>query len=260
VSWIGLLTVLLAGAFIYWLLILSEGVYLGKKAVIALYDWGAAKYDQVKQVQSHDDALYLARPLLAALKGVQSPLVLDVATGTGRLPLSLLRQWDFQGRIMGLDLSRRMLAIARRKTYSQRHRVALIREDAMALPFPDSIFHAVTCIEALEFLPRPWGALAEMVRVLRPGGQLVITNRVGWDTLFLPGRAYRPEVLERKLHALGLTSVRSRRWQVHYDLIEAQKPLADCPGVTYVNGCSVVDAIERESGAGNPRLRFSAYD
>jgi ubiquinone/menaquinone biosynthesis C-methylase UbiE len=233
--WIRLLIVLVAGIVVYWLFILSEGVYLGKKVVIALYDWGASMYDRIKQVQPHDDAFYLARPLLAALREENSPLVLDVATGTGRVPLSLLRQWEFRGRIVGLDLSRRMLAIAQHKTGSQRHRVALIREDAMALPFRDDTFHAVTCVEAMEFLPQPWEALAEMVRVLRPGGQIVVTNRVGVDARFLPGRAFRPEVLEKKLHAVGLTGVRPRRWQVHYDLIEAQKPRADCRAVRKVS-------------------------
>jgi len=224
-TWIGpLLAVLLAGAVVYWLLILSEGIYLGKKVVIALYDWGASSYDRVKQVLPLDDAFHLARPLLEALRGVDSPLVLDVATGTVRLPLALLRQWDFQGRIVGLDLSHRMLTIARRKTYAQRHRVGLIRGDAMTLPFPSSIFHAVSCVESLEFLPKPRDTLAEMIRVLRPGGQLLVTNRVGIDALFLPGRAYRPEMLEKTLDALGLTHVRTRRWQVHYDLIEADKP------------------------------------
>jgi len=228
VTWIGLLVIVLAGFFIYWLLVLSEGVYLGKKVVIALYDWGASKYDRVKQVQPHDDARHLACPLLEALSGVHTPLVLDVATGTGRLPLCLLRQWDFQGRVIGLDLSRRMLDIARRKTYWQRHRVALVREDAMALPFPDDAFHAVACLEAMEFLPRPLQALAEMVRVLKPGGQLVVTNRVGVGARLLPGRAFRPDVFEKRLHALGLTNVRPQRWQVDYDLIEAQKLLAGC--------------------------------
>jgi hypothetical protein len=48
---------------------------------------------------------------------------------------------------------------------------------------------------------------------------------VGIDALFLPGRAYRPRVLEQKLRAMGLTQVRTRRWQTHYDLIEALSPM-----------------------------------
>jgi ubiquinone/menaquinone biosynthesis C-methylase UbiE len=227
VTWAWLPIVLLAGAVLYWLLVLTEGAYLGKRVVTALYDWGAASYDGVKNVQPSDDAVFLARPLLTTLEGLDRPMALDVATGTGRLPLALLRQWGFRGRVVGLDLSVRMLAIARRRTHAQRSRVGLIRQNAMALPFADSCFHAVTCIEALEFLPRPLQALAEMVRVLRPGGQLLISNRVGMDALFLPGRAYPLRVLEGRLCALGLQSVQTRRWQVHYDLLQARKPEQD---------------------------------
>ena len=236
-----LLTVLAAGGIIYWLVVLSEGAYLGRRVVVALYDWSAARYDAIKGVLAHEDGIHLARPLLEDARrapspsqrgptdagestGVQTvPLVLDVATGTGRLPLALLRQLDFRGRVVGLDPSRRMLAIAQSKTRPHGQKVAWIREDAMALPFRGSAFHAVTCVEALEFLPSPAKALAEMVRVLRPGGRLLLSNRVGVDALFLPGRAYRPRVLEHKLEALGLTHVRTRRWQTHYDLVDAVK-------------------------------------
>ena len=234
-----LLTTMAAGGIIYWLLVLSEGVYLGNRVVVALYDWSAASYDAIKGVLVHEDGIHLARPLLEALQRVpaagagdtgRAPLVLDVATGTGRLPQALLRQWDFNGRIVGLDASRRMLAIAQTKTRAHCQRVAWIREDAMTLPFRGGIFHAVTCIEALEFLPGPEQALAEMVRVLRPGGQLLLSNRVGKDALFLPGRAYPPAALEKKLEALGLTNVRTRRWQTHYDLIDACKPTEEPRG------------------------------
>jgi ubiquinone/menaquinone biosynthesis C-methylase UbiE len=233
------LTTMVAGGTIYWLLVLSEGVYLGNRVVVALYDWSAAKYDAIKGVLVHEDGIHLARPLVEALQsapssrpgdGESTPLVLDVATGTGRLPQALLRQLNFNGRIVGLDPSRRMLAIAQSKTRAHHQRVAWIREDATALPFRGGTFHAVTCVEALEFLPSPEQALAEMLRVLRPGGQLLLSNRVGIDALFLPGRAYRPKVLEKKLEALGLTHVKTRRWQTHYDLIDAYKSVEEQRG------------------------------
>jgi ubiquinone/menaquinone biosynthesis C-methylase UbiE len=241
--WIAGLAVLVTAAILYWLIILSEGVYLGKRAVIALYDWGASSYDRVKRVQPHDDAQHLARPLLRALgpnagtlspKGLGSqpaptPLVLDVATGTGRLPLALLRQWDFSGRVVGVDLSRRMLSVAGQRIASQRQRVGLIRQNALALAFPEGRFDAVTCVEAMEFFPNPWSALREMVRVVRPGGHLLISNRAGHDALFFPGRVCPTPVMEDRLRALGLVSVSVRRWQVHYDLIEARRP-EEVPG------------------------------
>jgi len=190
--------------------------------MIGLVLLGAAAY---WLVPPHEDAHHLARPLLGALKGVESPVVLDVAVGTGRLPLALLRQWDFAGRTVGLDLSQQMLSIGRCKTNGRYGGLALIRADAMVLPFAASAFDAVTCVEALEFLPNPRHALLELVRVLCPGGQLLVTNRVGADAYFFPGRAFRRKELEKRLRTLGLTNVRTRRWQVHYDLIQAQKLL-----------------------------------
>jgi ubiquinone/menaquinone biosynthesis C-methylase UbiE len=222
--WIALFLLLLAVFVVYWLLVLSEGVYLGRNAVIALYDWGADSYDRIKQVQPQDDATHLARPLLALLEDIEAPRVLDVATGTARLPLSLMRQLDFRGHVVGLDLARRMLAIAQRKTRSHRRRIGLIRQDATALPFPDAAFDAVTCIEALEFLPHPVGALSEMTRVLHPGGHILISKRVGTDALFFPGRAFRGQALNRQLQTLGLIDLRTHRWQEHYNLIDARKP------------------------------------
>lgn len=216
--------VALVAAGTYWLLQISELSYLGQKAVTALYNWGASRYDKVKEVRPQDDALHLARPLLTSLHSVPVPLVLDVATGTARLPMTLLRQWDFQGYVVGVDISPRMLALAQRKTATQNERVGLVHADAMNLPFADHTFHAVTGLEALELLPDGARALAEMVRVLCPGGQLVVTNRTGLDALLLPGRVPRPQALEQKLYALGLTRLKTRRWQKHYDLVEATKP------------------------------------
>ena len=94
----------------------------------------------------------------------------------------------------------------------------------MALPFRDGCFDAVACIEALEFLPHPPSALAEMARVLRAGGHLLVSNRVGTDALFFPARAFRDQALHRELEALELGDVQTRRWQEHYDLIQATKP------------------------------------
>jgi 2-polyprenyl-3-methyl-5-hydroxy-6-metoxy-1,4-benzoquinol methylase len=207
----------------YWLLVLTEGAYLGKATVVAMYDWGAPTYDRVKNILPSDDAEHLVTPLLAKMDGMASPLVLDVAAGTGRLSLALLRQWGFRGRVVGLDMSRAMLALASAKTQGQRHRAAWVRQDAMCLPFASGRFDAVTCIEALEFMPQPSAVLTELARVLRPGGQLLISNRTGLDARFFPKRVVHTERLVSLLNPLGLTHVETRRWQVHYDLVQAEK-------------------------------------
>ena len=84
-------------------------------------------------------------------------------------------------------------------------------------------FDAVTCLEALEFLPDARAVLAECTRVLRPGGLLLVTNRVGRDVWLLPGKTFCPGDFERLLAALPLEGVDVQPWQVEYDLGWAKK-------------------------------------
>jgi len=220
----GLAALGLAIALGYWLFMLGEGSYLGERAVKALYNWGASRYDQVKEVLPQEDGLHLARPLLARLQGQAAPLVLDIATGTGRLPLALLRQWDFGGRVVGLDLCPRMLAVAQSKMRTQRQRTGLIQGNALTLCFRDSAFDAVTCLEALELVARQDDAIAEIMRILKPGGEVLLSNRVGLQARLLPGRTQRPQAFEERLSRLGLLQVQTRHWQADYDLVAARKP------------------------------------
>jgi len=225
-NWLGIgliaacLAVLLA--LVYWQMIIAEGAYLGARVVAWTYDLVASRYDAIKQFQPQNESWFVAGPLLRELAGVEEPLVLDVATGTGRLPLALLRE-RFRGQIVGLDLSRGMLRQARRKLAGYSDQVSLLWHDASCLPFSDGTFDAVTCLESIEFMPRPREVLSEMVRVLAPGGVLFLTNRVGHEARLLPGRAIpRPE-FERVLAGQPLSDFRVQRWQVNYDQAFARK-------------------------------------
>jgi len=209
--------------FFYWLVISTEGAYLGPQAVAYLYDRGASTYDRVKEFDAVEDAWDLAVPLQRAVKGVKKAFVLDVATGTGRLPLALLRGLDFDGHIVGLDISLRMLQEARRKTAGYDDRVTFLWKDALALPFPDAAFDAVSCVEALEFMADPRLGFKEIARVLRPGGTMLVTNRIGLDALLMPGRTFSDEQLKELLASLSFTSVEIKRWQAYYDLVWARK-------------------------------------
>jgi ubiquinone/menaquinone biosynthesis C-methylase UbiE len=220
---VGVAVGLLVVAFLYWQLILAEGAYLGRRVVALLYDWSARVYDKIKQYQGLYERWFLGEPLSRALAeaGFRDPLVLDVATGTGRLPRALYTWTGFSGRVIGLDISRRMLEYARAKTHAWSDDVTLVWQAAGTLPFADGTFDAVTCLEALEFMPDQDRVLREMVRVLRPGGVLLITNRVGKDARWLPGRTYSRAAFEAKLSALPLEMVRTQSWQVDYDLVWA---------------------------------------
>ncbi len=210
-------------ALLHWQLNLAEGVYLGRRVVIWLYDRFAPRYDAVKQFSARDEAWFLGEPLARTLQSVTTSLVLDVATGTARLPLALFRQPDFTGRVVALDLSRRMLHQAALNTAAYRDRLTLLWQDATWLPFSDAVFDAVTCLEALEFLPDAHATLSEMARVLRPGGSILITNRIGSGVRWMPGRTMSRQALTELLESLSLRNVRFAVWQVDYDIAWARK-------------------------------------
>lgn len=222
--WIALVVAGLAllASLAYWQLIVAEGTYLGPRVVAWTYDLVSGRYDAIKQFRPRDESWFVATPLLGALLGVEYPLILDVATGTGRIPLALLRE-RFRGQIVGLDLSRGMLRQARRKLRAYDEQVTLIWQDAAHLPFDDDTFDAVTCLESLEFMSRPLEVLSEMVRVLAPGGVLLVTNRVGREARLLPGRTIPRPAFQRVLDDQPLSEFQVRPWQTNYDLAIARK-------------------------------------
>jgi demethylmenaquinone methyltransferase/2-methoxy-6-polyprenyl-1,4-benzoquinol methylase len=111
--------------------------------------------------------------------------VLDLATGTGELALALARRVGPSGRVIGVDLTRAMLAEARRKIVGVPYdpTISLIEMDASrSLPFPDESFHAATMGLALRYFDAPV-TISEMARVVKPGGRVVILDfaiPTGW--------------------------------------------------------------------------------
>lgn len=211
----------IAGLLLYWALGITEGSYLGRRVVALLYDWTPAYYDRIKAITWLRDREWLIDPLLERLSGVQEPLVLDVGTGTGRFPAALLGDRRFSGQIWALDISRGMLrrAYERLKPYGRCH---LIWHDADTLPFRDGLFDAVVCLETIEFTPRPQHTIHELVRVLGPGGTLLISNRIGRARWF-PGRAYNDQRLLALFSAEPLKDALIHNWNGFYDLVWARK-------------------------------------
>jgi SAM-dependent methyltransferase len=154
-------------------------------------------------------------------------LVLDVATGTSRLPLALFKQSTFHGHVIGLDNARRMLHTATEYVAAYRDRMTWVWQHAVPLPFPADTFDAVTCLEALEFMPSTREALVECIRVLRPGGVLLVSNRIRSGARWMPGKTMRPLKFEALLEALGQTDVTTQVWQYDYDLVWSLKPGED---------------------------------
>jgi ubiquinone/menaquinone biosynthesis C-methylase UbiE len=106
--------------------------------------------------------------------------VLEVAVGTGRN----LAYYPDTVSLTGIDASPAMLAIARRRAGDLGRDVGLQVGDAQALAFPDGAFDTVVCTLSLCGIPDPERAVAEMKRVLRPDGRLLLLDHVAgahWD-------------------------------------------------------------------------------
>ncbi len=225
-------TLVVVGAMVFWwLLEATEGAYLGPRAVRWGYDRFARRYDRRKAFDLGEDVEDLGLPLFTRLDAAFGPKsrVLDVATGTGRLPLALLTIPWYEGEVVGIDISEPMLDIAREKleAIGASERVTLIRDGAAPLPFGDEAFEGAALVEALEFLPDRWESIDELKRVLRPGGWLLVTNRIGGGAWLMPGRTERTKALEARLRRMGWANVASSRWTTLYDRVWARKPGGD---------------------------------
>lgn len=108
--------------------------------------------------------------------------VLEIGCGPGTDLFDMVELVGPTGRLVGLDASQVMLAEARRRAKELDAPVTFEIGDVQALPFPDCAFDVCRAARLLEHLPDAERALAEMVRVTRPGGRIVAFD-FDWDTL-----------------------------------------------------------------------------
>lgn len=222
-----IVAVVVLSAIAYWLLVITEGVYLGRRIVVWLYDLTAHKYDAIKEFDPADERSTILRALHIGLVNRPDPTILDVATGTGRVPALLVGESTGGGQIIGLDPSEKMLALAAEKlndaVRETSRQVTLVRQTAVPLPFKENSFDAVTCLEALEFMPSDEAALREMERVLRPAGFLLVSRRRGWQAKLFLGRYHSTDDFAALLRRSGFDNVQTSLWQVDYDMVSANK-------------------------------------
>lgn len=128
------------------------------------FDTIAAHYDRMNRLMTFGlDRLWRRH----AVREVAGGEVLDVACGTGDMVVELLKRGCT---VTGVDLSKEMLTIAEEKAHSCKYILA----DAEHLPFEDATFDAVTCAFGVRNFVHLEQGLGEMLRVLRPGGRMVI--------------------------------------------------------------------------------------
>ncbi|MBX7165191.1 MAG: class I SAM-dependent methyltransferase [Pirellulales bacterium] len=141
---------------------------------------------RVRQVYDGPQGAFLAT---ASLLSLHSPLserwlrvrefdlrgqkhILDIGSGAGQIIQHLLKYADADATIVGVDLSHAMLRRARTRLKSARPRLSVA--DMTRLPMDDNAFDVVTCGYVLEHLPNARVGLAELARVMRPGGRLLL--------------------------------------------------------------------------------------
>lgn len=140
------------------------------------------------------------------LRGVKS--ILDVGSGAGQIARHLLKYADPGAQITCCDLSPEMLRRARTRLKS--NRPSHVSADLARLPFANESFDCVTCGYVLEHLPDPRPGLAEVSRILRPGGRMLLLTTEdnfsgAWTSRFWCCRTYNRHELKRTCNELGLT-------------------------------------------------------
>jgi len=141
-----------------------------------MFDRIAPRYDLLNSLLSFGQACVWRRRIAQLLKDKKNLSVLDVATGTAELLISLFSAGVDISSAVGLDLSARMLAIADRKLRRRRldSVVSLRLADAMNLPFGQSSFDVATCAFGIRNVTDAAAGLKQMHRVLKPGGKIFI--------------------------------------------------------------------------------------
>jgi demethylmenaquinone methyltransferase/2-methoxy-6-polyprenyl-1,4-benzoquinol methylase len=155
------------------------------------FDELAPDYDRGNALLSFGLAAHWRKQAVASFSEERPQQVLDVACGTGDFVTAVLKASP-TSRVIGLDFSEAMLTLARKKVA----KAVFVQGDVMALPFEDKRFDVVTVgfgLRNFVDIPR---ALAQMARVLKPGGCLIILEATRPGTRLKQGlfKAYQKSV------------------------------------------------------------------
>ena len=151
-----------------------------------------------------------AEELMDAADVAPGDRVLDVACGTGAVARAAAARCGVAANVTGTDVNAGMLeAAARFAAEAGLSEITWLECDAAAMPLPDAAFEVALCQQGLQFMPDKPGAMAEMARVLKPGGRLALSV---WKTRAPIGAAFAT-VLDREFGE-GTTAP----WEMIYSL------------------------------------------
>jgi SAM-dependent methyltransferase len=142
------------------------------------YDQAAA--ERLVAIYLTPDVVATRRRVLEALALASGERVLDVGAGPGFLAAAAAEAVGPTGHVCGVDISEPLLAYARERTTLPW--LEFRNGDATALPFADATFDVAVSMQVLEYVPEVDAALAEIARVLRPGGRALVVD-TDWDSI-----------------------------------------------------------------------------
>jgi arsenite methyltransferase len=136
---------------------------------------------RLERLYSTRDVLRRRELVRAAVGARAGDRVLDVGCGPGFYITELLEAVGREGAVVGVDISADMLAVAAKRAAGHGN-VEFHEAGATSLPVPDASFERAVCVQVLEYVRDVPAALAEMHRVLRPGGRMLVWD-VDWSTV-----------------------------------------------------------------------------
>ena len=140
-----------------------------------MFDNIAYRYDFLNRFLSCGIDIVWRKKMLAELKPLAPRTMLDVATGTGDVAIMASRMLNPE-KIIGIDISEGMLEFGRKKITKLllNNKIELLKGDSEAINSPDNAFDAVTVAFGVRNFENLEKGLSEILRVLRPGGKLVV--------------------------------------------------------------------------------------
>ncbi|MDI6844819.1 MAG: class I SAM-dependent methyltransferase [Candidatus Saccharicenans sp.] len=145
------------------------------------------------------------REAVIQVAGELSGRILEAGTGKGHFAAALASRGH---RLVSFDISEEQLEIARENLASRglAHLVELRKEDGERLSFPDSSFDLIFSVNMVHHLENPWKVISELIRVLAPGGKLVISD-FSQEGLEMMDKVHRLEGGKHEVGPAGLDQV-----------------------------------------------------
>jgi len=146
-----------------------------KQQVATMFDKIAFRYDFLNRFLSAGIDVSWRKKAIKQLQSLQPEILLDVATGTGDVAILAERMLKPK-KIVGIDISQGMLDIGRKKIekLGLQNQIELVKGDSEMIGFPDNTFDAITVAFGVRNYQNLEKGLADMLRVLKPGGKLVV--------------------------------------------------------------------------------------